>query len=536
MHITLTGIEEDFICPVEHKLLQTAVAVVPCLHRINQSAAEKLYGRLNAPGQCIKTKARCFTCQGLVLSYYPDQHTRSIARKILLHKQCERLLQLKLVDTILQAERLYEIIATQRIASISDEELALQYACRWELFLKNSTLELSLEELAFHFRKLFYLLTCSGYTKQSDSIALCFYRCFVPKLRDFERDYRPLPYEICVEAFHTCKIFLNTLTNPLRMKDVEHILSVLPHLTNQPSLAKQQEEIVPLISLFVVTSEKRLLTAVMATFYVCCNLEHFKPRRLAIEALVNYARHKIVPINLRKRAIKLLPFSPCLPNIPLALKIDTASILYKVVIDKDELPTLRNRAAHQLSQWIWQPWNTALDLTGQQELLIDHLLIAMETSHDPKMQQTLANNLFGPIAYVKESDAVARYLLPKFQAYLDQPAQGAALKLQQILVKYLPGSGSLFKEMNSYAVELFDFMQRKLFSGQLDEQMLLVFARCAVRYLCTRDHQEFGMCRQPLENLLQLADVEQNTALKKLFTQCYEVIQEHPPCFTNSSR
>lgn len=64
-----------FFCPSNNKPLHTAVACFPCQHRINEIAAERLYGKMDG-GKCSKL-GFCLHCKNVVKAYYPDQLTRT---------------------------------------------------------------------------------------------------------------------------------------------------------------------------------------------------------------------------------------------------------------------------------------------------------------------------------------------------------------------------------------------------------------------------------------------------------------------------
>lgn len=73
-------------CPVERQLLTQAVNLLPCCHKINQAAAERMYGKSIA-GECELKGERCVICKGNVTGYAPDQTIRTQAALIFGNKE-----------------------------------------------------------------------------------------------------------------------------------------------------------------------------------------------------------------------------------------------------------------------------------------------------------------------------------------------------------------------------------------------------------------------------------------------------------------
>lgn len=78
----VTNLLKTVYCPVEHQLLTEAVNLFPCCHKINQAAAERMYGKSIA-GECKLKGERCVICERNVTGYAPDQTVRTQAALIL---------------------------------------------------------------------------------------------------------------------------------------------------------------------------------------------------------------------------------------------------------------------------------------------------------------------------------------------------------------------------------------------------------------------------------------------------------------------
>lgn len=76
----VTELLRSVYCPEEHTLLTNAVTLWPCCHKINQAAAERMYG------QCVDGKlelgGRCTVCNKGVTGYAPDEDVRKQAALI----------------------------------------------------------------------------------------------------------------------------------------------------------------------------------------------------------------------------------------------------------------------------------------------------------------------------------------------------------------------------------------------------------------------------------------------------------------------
>lgn len=76
-----SSLSMPFFCPSNNKPLDTAVACFPCQHRINEIAAERLYGKMDG-GKC-SILGSCLVCKNVVEAYYPDQLTRTKVSSLL---------------------------------------------------------------------------------------------------------------------------------------------------------------------------------------------------------------------------------------------------------------------------------------------------------------------------------------------------------------------------------------------------------------------------------------------------------------------
>jgi hypothetical protein len=69
-------------CPVGLDPLTQAVTLVPCCHKVNQVAAEKIYGKMDS-GSCEKAGVPCVMCRTPVQAYYVDRSFRDIVQRML---------------------------------------------------------------------------------------------------------------------------------------------------------------------------------------------------------------------------------------------------------------------------------------------------------------------------------------------------------------------------------------------------------------------------------------------------------------------
>jgi hypothetical protein len=69
-------------CPVEMIPLTKAVSCMPCMHKINESTAQTLYGAM-AGGHCSTSGQPCVICKAVVTAYYVDHSMRDLANRIL---------------------------------------------------------------------------------------------------------------------------------------------------------------------------------------------------------------------------------------------------------------------------------------------------------------------------------------------------------------------------------------------------------------------------------------------------------------------
>lgn len=68
----MNNLEQEMTCPIEYTLLTDAVSLEPCMHKVSEVAAEKMFARENGK--------ICPTCQGNVSKYAVDQQMRNLAQ------------------------------------------------------------------------------------------------------------------------------------------------------------------------------------------------------------------------------------------------------------------------------------------------------------------------------------------------------------------------------------------------------------------------------------------------------------------------
>lgn len=74
-------LQEHLICPVLLEPLFQAVCLFPCTHKIQQVAAEKIFG-VTHNGWLVQSKNPCPVCRTSVLGYAIDYSTRSIVKQL----------------------------------------------------------------------------------------------------------------------------------------------------------------------------------------------------------------------------------------------------------------------------------------------------------------------------------------------------------------------------------------------------------------------------------------------------------------------
>lgn len=67
-----------FTCPIGKDLLNEPVNLFPCCHKVNETAAERFYGKM-VGGSCELKDKTCVVCQGPVTGYGPDPVMRAIS-------------------------------------------------------------------------------------------------------------------------------------------------------------------------------------------------------------------------------------------------------------------------------------------------------------------------------------------------------------------------------------------------------------------------------------------------------------------------
>jgi len=65
-----------FECPVTLTLLDTAVSLFPCSHKVNDVAAERFFGKMNKQ-RGVEKNAPCPCCRQMIIAYEPDHTVRS---------------------------------------------------------------------------------------------------------------------------------------------------------------------------------------------------------------------------------------------------------------------------------------------------------------------------------------------------------------------------------------------------------------------------------------------------------------------------
>jgi hypothetical protein len=72
---------ENFIkslqCPISLSLLDKAVTLIPCCHKINEVNAKEMYGDLQV-NNCVSVSKPCPVCNTIVSHYYVDHFVRSL--------------------------------------------------------------------------------------------------------------------------------------------------------------------------------------------------------------------------------------------------------------------------------------------------------------------------------------------------------------------------------------------------------------------------------------------------------------------------
>src|ERR1700733_14673052 len=76
----IDNIFNTFTCPVSYDVMDKAVILMPCAHRVQQAVAEKLYGPML--NKQLDEKKPCPVCKTQVVKYQIDYSIRSIAEKL----------------------------------------------------------------------------------------------------------------------------------------------------------------------------------------------------------------------------------------------------------------------------------------------------------------------------------------------------------------------------------------------------------------------------------------------------------------------
>jgi hypothetical protein len=74
-------LQDQLICPVLLEPLSQAVSLVPCAHKVQQAAAEKMFGATHG-GWLVQSENPCPVCRTSVLGYMTDHSTRNIVKQL----------------------------------------------------------------------------------------------------------------------------------------------------------------------------------------------------------------------------------------------------------------------------------------------------------------------------------------------------------------------------------------------------------------------------------------------------------------------
>lgn len=76
-------VKEELLCPISLEPLTDAYALVPCMHKVQKAAAEKIFGSTNGGWLCT-SDVPCPVCYVTVIGYLKDHSTRNIAEHFVL--------------------------------------------------------------------------------------------------------------------------------------------------------------------------------------------------------------------------------------------------------------------------------------------------------------------------------------------------------------------------------------------------------------------------------------------------------------------
>jgi len=74
-------LQEQLLCPVFLEPLSEAVSLVPCAHKVQQAAAQRLFGTVN-DGWQVQSRNPCPVCKVSVVGYMKDHSTRNIVEQL----------------------------------------------------------------------------------------------------------------------------------------------------------------------------------------------------------------------------------------------------------------------------------------------------------------------------------------------------------------------------------------------------------------------------------------------------------------------
>lgn len=69
-------------CPIQRTAMHAAVALLPCMCRINEQVALARFGKMNADWSCEKAGLDCLVCNVKVIAYFPDASIREIIKSV----------------------------------------------------------------------------------------------------------------------------------------------------------------------------------------------------------------------------------------------------------------------------------------------------------------------------------------------------------------------------------------------------------------------------------------------------------------------
>ncbi|MBS0604319.1 MAG: hypothetical protein JSS60_04685 [Verrucomicrobia bacterium] len=77
----IVDLRKELSCPIDLEFLAEGVALIPCAHRVNKSAAEHIYGKMEGEF-CQKQLETCMECRGTVKGYIPDPRIQEVSKAL----------------------------------------------------------------------------------------------------------------------------------------------------------------------------------------------------------------------------------------------------------------------------------------------------------------------------------------------------------------------------------------------------------------------------------------------------------------------